>query len=191
MSQSEFREYDFENPSLLYKLEDFLKRWLAPFFMYGPYIRKYNLKGSERVLDFGCGGGVSSLILLKYLDKGGKLTGVDTSRYWIERARRRLRKYLNANCIHGDIRELNLPPESFDVISIIYVLHDIPPDIRKESVQALLKTLNHGGKVYIREPIRESHGMPAEEIVQLMFHAGLDEIHRTLRKKEYLGIFAK
>ena len=191
MSNSEFKGYDFEHPSILFILEDKLKGLLGGPLLYNPYFKTFGLKGNERVLDFGCGGGTGSRCLANLLDKDGHLTCIDVSRYWIVKARKRLGKYPNIECKAGDIRELDISDYSFDVISAIHVIHDIAPDERQDIVKTLSQKLKKGGLFFIREPIKKSHGMPVEEIRALFSDAGLNEIEHKETKSEYMGKYQK
>jgi ubiquinone/menaquinone biosynthesis C-methylase UbiE len=145
---------------------------------------------SERVLDFGCGGGIGSVCLAKLLNNSGELTCVDASSYWIDRAKHRLRRYRNAKCLVGDIRKLDMPERHFNIISIIHVIHDIAPADRQSITDTLARLLNREGKLFIREPIKESHGMPVSEIVSLLTNSGLSEAQANVSKSEYRGVFA-
>jgi len=149
------------------------------------------LEGNESVLDFGCGGGTSSRCLAKLLDRGGHLTSIDTSRYWIAKARKRLEKYPNVECKLGDIRELDIPDSSFDLISTIHVIHDIAPAERAGIVNTLSRKLRAGGLFFIRERIGKSHGMSVEEIRSLLSEADLNEIKHKETKLEYIGKYQK
>ena len=191
MSNSEFQAYDFEHPSTLFILEDKLKGLLGGTLLYNPYFKTFGLKGNESVLDFGCGGGTGSRCLANLLDKDGHLACIDVSRYWIEKARRRLGKYPNIECKAGDIRELDIPDSSFDVISTIHVIHDVPPPERQSIVKALSQKLKAGGLLFIREPIKKSHGMPVEEIRALLSDADLSELEHKETKSEYMGKYQK
>jgi 2-polyprenyl-3-methyl-5-hydroxy-6-metoxy-1,4-benzoquinol methylase len=187
----EFKGYDFENPSTLFILEDKLKGLLGGPLLYNPYFKTFGLKGNESVLDFGCGGGAGSLCLAHLLSKDGHLTCVDVSRHWIEKAKKRLAKYDNVECKSGDIRELDISDSSFDVISTIHVIHDIAPTERQSIVRILSQKLKEGGLLFIREPIKKSHGMPVEEIRALLSDAGLNEIEHKETKSEYIGKYQK
>ncbi len=189
MNDSNFRGYDFEHPSILFILEDKLKGLLGCPLLYNPYFRTFELKGNENVLDFGCGGGAGSRCLANILSQDGQLTCVDLSNYWIDKAKYRLRRYGNVKCLAGDIRKLDIPENSFDVISIFHVLHDIAPEERQSVTDRLAKLLNKNGKVFVREPIKESHGMPVKEILLLLTGSGLKEIQSDTGKSEYKGIF--
>jgi ubiquinone/menaquinone biosynthesis C-methylase UbiE len=142
-------------------------------------------------MDFGCGGGVESRFILEHLEDGGHLTCIELSHYWIERAKKRLGKYPNADFIEGDIRNLDIPDNSFDVIFTIHVIHDIPPDERQSTVDALVRKLKPGCPFYIWEPTKVSHGMTAEEIETLLLNAGLEEQTHKKTKPFYKGKFRK
>jgi 2-polyprenyl-3-methyl-5-hydroxy-6-metoxy-1,4-benzoquinol methylase len=184
-----YKQIDFEHPSFLFILEDKLKGLLGGPFFYNPYLKTFGLNGNERVLDFGCGGGTGSVCLAKLLNTSGELTCLDVSKYWIDKARHRLRRYGNAKCLVGDIRELDIPESRFDVISIIHVIHDIAHTERQSVTDRLASLLYRHGKLFIREPIKESHGMPVSEIVTLLTNSGLNESQANVSKSEYRGIF--
>ena len=191
MSDNNFEQYDFEHPSILFILEDKLKGLLGGPLLYNRYFKTFRLKGNERILDFGCGGGTGSKYLANLLDKGGYLTCVDLSNYWIAKARKRLDKYSNVECKSGDIRELDIPDYSFDVISTFHVIHDIIPAERQDIVKTLSQKLKAGSLLFIRERIGKSHGMPVEEIRILLSGAGLKEIEHKETKSEYMGKYQK
>jgi len=191
LSDYDFNEYDFEHPSTLFVLEDKLKSLIGRPLLYNPYFKTFGLKGSEKVLDFGCGGGAGSRCLANLLNEDGHLMCVDVSSYWIAKARKRLDKYSNVECKSGDIRELDISDSSFDVISTIHVIHDIAPAERQDIVKALSQKLKAGGLLFIREPVKKSHGMPVEEIRALLSDASLEEIKHKETKSEYMGKYQK
>jgi len=190
MAEYTFKQPDFDNPSFLFRLEDKLKGFFGGFF-YKPFLKTFDLKGDENVLDFGCGGGVESRFILEHLRDGGRLTCIELSHYWFQRAKGRLDKYPDANCIQGDIRQLDIPENSFDVIFTIHVIHDIAPKDRQSTVDALATKLKPGGAFFIWEPTKISHGMPAEEIRTLLSRAGLVEQTHEKTNSSYKGKFQK
>ncbi len=190
MTEYKFKQVDFDRPSFLFKLEDKLKGLLGRF-IYKAYIKSFELKGSEHVLDFGCGGGVESRYILELLQKDGQLTCLEISKYFMERAQKRLKKYPEVDFVLGDIRKLDIPEHSFDVIFAIHVIHDIAPDKRQDIVNALSRKIKPGGIFYIWEPIKASHGMPTAEIQELLSNAGFQESSFKTTKSTYKGKFLK
>jgi ubiquinone/menaquinone biosynthesis C-methylase UbiE len=172
--------FDFNNPSALFRFEDRLKGLIGGPLYYAPYFRsRGGFRGDEQVLDFGCGGGVSTRSIAAELTQGGSVTGVDISAYFSERARKR------------EITEVGLKPQSFDLISIVHVIHDIPRAKRSATVQALAAVLKANGRLWIWEPTRPSHGMPAVEIRGLMEEAGLKEVSAEVERNSFKGVFEK
>ena len=191
MSEYRFKQVDFEHPSILFTLEDKLKGLIGAPLLYNPYFKTFGLRGNENVLDFGCGGGAGSRCLANLLSKDGHLTCVDVSSHWIAKAGKRLEMYSNVDCKSGDIRELDISDSSFDVISAIHVIHDITPTDRRDIIKTLSKKLKAGGLLFIREPVKKSHGMPVKEIRSLLPDAGLSEIKHKETKSEYMGKYQK
>jgi len=189
VSQPTVRRTDFDHPSLMFVIEDRVKSLLGCFLFYGKDIKSLGLKGDERILDFGCGGGVASRCLMRYVGKNGYVLCVDTSRYWMKVAAKRLREYPNVECRVGDIRLMNLPRGSFDVIVIFHVIHDIIPEERQPTLDVLSRLLKRQGKLFLREPVRSSHGMSIEEIHSLLVKAGLKEIVHSEDRTHYRAIF--
>ena len=74
--------------TMLYRIIDEFGNNRLFSFLYKNYIRTLNLKGNERVLDFGSGSGAGSKHLAKILQKsGGHITCIDISKYWTEKAK--------------------------------------------------------------------------------------------------------
>jgi ubiquinone/menaquinone biosynthesis C-methylase UbiE len=86
---------------------------------------------------------------------------------------------------------LDIPASVFDVVSVIHVIHDIPPADRQSTVNELSRKLKKGGTIFVREPTKESHGMPVEEILALFSEVGLKETEHKESKSEYVGRFRK
>lgn len=161
---------------------------------YTSYINRLDLRGDERVLDFGSGSGVCSQHLVRRLLKSnGHLTCVDVSRIWQQVIQKTLRGYPNVDYVCGDIATLDIPDASYDVVLVHFVLHDIPAIERSDIVKHLARLLVDGGKVFVREPLRF---ISQEEIHRLMQQNGLAEMNSRLTEiwtqgTVYEGVFHK
>lgn len=181
-----------QNPSMLYKLMDSWGNNHIWEFIYKKYIWQLHFEGNERVLDFGSGSGAGSRHLAKVLQKGnGRLTCCDISEYWMKVARKRLHKFRNVDFVLGQLTELHLEADSFDVIYVHYVLHEVPENLRQSIVREFYRILKPGGRVCIKEPKREGDGMPAAEIQNLMANSGLKEIDSRDEKGYSQGVYGK
>jgi len=131
---------------------------LAPFFtnrllspVYRRFVDSLELTGREDVIDFGSGSGAEARHLARRLPDG-ELTCVDVSAIWLATARRVLRRYQNVRFVLGDIRESDLPKDSFDLVVIHWMFHDISGPDREPILRTLIALLRPGGRIAIREP---------------------------------------
>ena len=166
--------------------EDWIRTYLA-----GPAYRKtfanLELDGSEKVLELGCGGGQTARVISKRLDRGGHLTAIDVDEWWADRARRNLRRYDNVEVLLGDVRDLPLEDGSFDLAVVHLVIHDIAKEERRPIIEALAGKLRDGGRLFIKEPTKEPHGMPEAELWAMLTGAGLQESARVTSRSMFMG----
>jgi ubiquinone/menaquinone biosynthesis C-methylase UbiE len=162
---------------------------------YRYYVEGLDLKGDERVLEYGSGPGAMSQYLAQSLPNG-HLTCVDISRVWMGYMKKVVRKYPAIELMQGDIADLPIPAESYDVVFIHYILHDIPASIQREKMRIVLTRLKKGGKVFLREPTSPGHGIAPEEVRAIMRENGLREISSASGKNPqgastFQGVYVK
>ena len=175
----EFRKPDFDKPSWLFRFAmAVIRPLLTGPFLFRPFVESLGLSGKERVLELGCGNGVCLAYLARALEKGGQAVGVDTSSFMAERAKRRLEGFDNVKVRHGDIRSMDLTG-NFDLVVFIHVLHDIEPEARLETLEALAGLLGPGGGMCFMEPVSPAHGIAPAEIGRLLEKAGFVDIRMT------------
>jgi len=163
---------------------------LSPF--YRRYVDQMHLRGDERVLDYGSGGGAAARHLAQRLAAGGgHLTCMDVSVRWQAALRRVLRTCPDVEYRLGDVREMALPGGSFDVVLVHWMLHDIPPADRPSVVAELARLLRPGGRLFSREPTSARHGMPAAQVREPFSAAGLTESLATEGKAAVLGEYCR
>jgi 2-polyprenyl-3-methyl-5-hydroxy-6-metoxy-1,4-benzoquinol methylase len=155
---------------------------------YRNFVRSLDLKGDERVLDFGCGPGAASKFIALTLEKGeGELTCFDISEKWIARAKNKLSQFHNVEYYAEDMRTWEEKNDYYDTVVIHIMLHDIPLSDRPEVIKALEQKMKSDANLIIREPIKEGHGMPPEEIQELMTTIGLKETTSEVTKRFLMG----
>lgn len=144
-----------------------------------------------KVMDFDCGGGVSTRGRAKLLSRGGEVTGVDISSVMVGRAEKRISRHPNASVVKGELSALDIRDSTFDVATIAYVIHDIAREKREGVATALARVLKPRGMIWVLEPTKPSHGIPVEELRALMTGASLEEISAEVKKSSYRGTFMK
>lgn len=175
----------FERPTFREKVGMRLEAALAGVLVDG-YLRSLGLNGDERLLELGCGVGALTKRLARLLPNG-RITAVDTSEYWAAVARRRLKRREQVTVLTGDVRTLDLEPETLDAVLIHFVLHDIPAAERPNVLAKLASLLVSGGTLFLREPTRPSHGMPTEEIRELLSDVGFEEVRGSEMRSRLAG----
>jgi len=122
---------------------------------------------AKDLLDLGCGAGNYSLKLLEALpDLNVSL--IDLSRNMLDRAVQRVVSNTKRKpvAIHGDVRELNLGQDQFDIIVAGMVLHHLREDSEWEAVyRKLCEALRPGGSLWVCDFV--SHSIP--EIQRMMW----------------------
>ena len=160
------------------------------------FLERMQLKGNEKVLDYGSGAGFIAKRIADSLDDAGELTCVDLSLVWLQVARRRLHGYKNVHFFNGEIHQLPREDRYFDVAVIHFVLHDIPVPQRIDRIITIADFLKQDGRIVIQEPIKSTHGIPAEELRELMRRSGLHEVVSSFEKRwiggtTFFSIFKK
>lgn len=163
---------------------------------YRRWVAGLGLRGDERVLDFGSGSGAAARHLLRRLEpRGGHLTCADISPAWQASLRESLSGH-DVTYVLGDIRRLGLPPASFDLVVVHWMLHDVPACDRPAILAELARLLRPGGRLATREPVRPGAGISPAELRVLLRAAGLRELRAAegsapLMGWYYAGIWEK
>ena len=147
-------------------------------------------KPFRSLLDLGTGTGRMLEIFGPELERG---LGIDLSLDMLLLARARIERANLRNCSvrQGDIYDLTVPRDAFDVVIIHQVLHFLDDGAR--AIREAARTLRPGGRLLVvdfapheLEFLREEHahrrlGFPAETVTQWMEAAGLEVVsHNTL-----------
>lgn len=127
---------------------------------------------SGKVLDFGCGVGLGSKFLKKYLP-GATLHGFDNSNASLQQ----IDPSLSVQGLYtSDIRHLN---HDYDLIVVANVMHHIPPQKRQDTIVDLRDRLSKNGKLLVFE-----HN-PANPLTRwVVRHCPLDKDAILLSPKE-------
>jgi len=161
-------------------------RPISKRYLYNKYVNSLPLKPSTKMLEFGSGIGAMAELLAQRLSEG-ELTCVDISDRYLSKARKNLRDYPNTSFHHGRLTNLQLENGSYDAINVHFVLHDVLEENRAQLVSEMHQLLRARGKVYLREPLKESHGIPAAEINKLFMDAGFFPLYEEEKKVRFRG----
>lgn len=115
-----------------------------------PYAELLNKVGNisgKKVLIYGCGDGHG---IDEFLEHGAEeIIGIDISESMIDKAKKRF-KNDNVKFIVMNAEDLEFPPETFDIVFGIAVLHHL---FLEKAYKQLLKVLKPGGSAIFLEPL--------------------------------------
>ena len=149
---------------------------------------------ARRALDVGCGAGNYTLMLLQHLPNLD-VTLIDLSGPMLARASDRVRRATagNVTTVQGDIRELALPDETFDIILAAAVLHHLRDESEWRSVYSKFhRVLTPGGSVWVFDLVESSipaveglvHRKYGEYLTQLKDEAYRDHVFAYVEKED-------
>ena len=170
-------------------LNVYMQQALRPIskrYWYPSYVNELPLRQNDKVLEFGSGVGAMAELLAKKLNEG-QLTCIDISNKYLSVAQRNLKDYPNVSFLKGRLVDVELNDNDFDAVNIHFVLHDIPASNRSVVLNQMFEILRPGGKVFIREPLKKSHGMSVDEIKILFKDTGFCPLFQKEEKVKVFG----
>jgi ubiquinone/menaquinone biosynthesis C-methylase UbiE len=141
LSEGSARLYDIQVETLFMGAAGPMRRTaLAPIaeFMRGRDQRSVTL------LDVACGTGrFLRQVRLAYPAMG--LKGLDLSRAYLEEARKQMRAVRAADLIEAAAEAMPLPDASVDIVTCIFLYHELPPQVRRQVTAEIARVLKPGG----------------------------------------------
>jgi len=105
------------------------------------------------ILDIGCSVGISTLALHRYYqttqETPVRTVGLDLSPYMLTVAQERDVNREIAEWLHGKAEETGLPDQSFDLVTLQFVIHELPRQATQAIFQEALRLLRPGGYLAI------------------------------------------
>jgi ubiquinone/menaquinone biosynthesis C-methylase UbiE len=118
--------------------------------VYGRVVALSGARPGDRVLDVGCGGGYLARLVAAAVGQGGRVTGVDPSAAAIARARHR-RRPANTSFEVGFAQHLDLPNDSFDIVTSTFAVHHIPKSQRAAAFREMYRVTRPGGRIVVAD----------------------------------------
>jgi arsenite methyltransferase len=110
-----------------------------------------NISRGQHVLDLGSGAGNDCFVVRSLVGDNGKVTGIDFTDAMVEKANVNLQKlgYTNIEFIKGDIENMPLSDNSFDVVISNCVLNLVPD--KEKSYKEIYRVLKQNGHFCISD----------------------------------------
>lgn len=146
------------------------------------------IRKGDHVLDLGSGAGNDCFVARALVGKSGYITGLDFTNDMLEKARNNVKKlgYSNVEFIKGDIEEMPLKENTYDVVISNCVLNLVPD--KEKAFKEIFRVLKPGGHFCISDVILKGE-LPKELQEAAEMYVGC--VSGALQKSAYLDIIKK
>ena len=147
-----------------------------------------DIKPGDHVLDLGSGAGNDCFVARAIVGDKGKVTGIDFTEAMVEKAiiNNKSLGFSNVEFIKGDIENMPLPDNSFDVVVSNCVLNLVPD--KAKAFAEIMRVLKPGGHFCVSDVVLKGE-LPEKFKNDLEMYAGC--VSGAIKENEYLSIIAK
>ena len=107
-----------------------------------------------RVLDVACGTGHFLRMLGAALPQQAKFFGLDLSPHYLARAREVLPRELDVSLVCDNAEKLPFLDGSFDAVTSVFLLHEMPGEVRARVLAEMARVVRPGGLVVVGDSIQ-------------------------------------
>ena len=137
-------------------------------------------KTGIKSLDVGCGTGGNLKMLMKY----GEAEGIDVDPYAVE-----LTKQNNYNCRVGDMHNLNLPKENYDLITFYDVINQTKPELTPKIFNDVFSGLKRSGILSFREPAMDIAAGSHDKEVGILYRFNKNDTKKMLEQSGFKVLY--
>mgnify|MGYP000073690619 CR=1 FL=1 len=140
------------------------------------------LQPDDSVLSVGCGPGFETAVLAQQVGEAGSVTGIDVNEDVLATARDRCRDLPQVSFQHGDVTDLPVADERYDLAIAKQVLQFV--DDVDSALGELYRVIKPGGRIAVVEGARESQVIHSSDPERMR---RANEVYRTGRGDRHFG----
>jgi len=143
------------------------------------------IKAGDSVLDLGSGAGNDCFVARAIVGETGKITGIDFTDAMVEKAQANNKKlgFTNVDFVKGDIEEMPLPENTYDVVISNCVLNLVPD--KQKAFKEIYRVLKPGGHFCVSDVVISGE-LPEKIKQDAEMYAGC--VSGAIQKDKYLKI---
>ena len=132
------------------------------------------LKGSERVLEIGCGPGRVSIPLAKAIGEGGTLVSLDLQQEMLDRveSKRAAENLTQLQLVASDIRDYEVEIGTYDKVLLVMSLGEIPE--ANSELRQIRPWLVKNGELVVCESVFDPHFIRQKRLRWMMLESGYE-----------------
>ncbi len=148
LSRRSAKLYDVGVEFLFAGTADVMRRQVIPPVT--TFLREHGGAKGKRLLDVACGTG-RTLAQLADTHPDLKLYGLDLSPYYVQEARETLADVPNVSLVAENAEAMPFADELFDVVTSVYLFHELPRNARRRVIAEMRRVLRPGGLLVIED----------------------------------------
>jgi ubiquinone/menaquinone biosynthesis C-methylase UbiE len=187
LSEHSAELYDFQVEVLFNGGADAMRRQaLVPL---GQHLRGRRL-AAQPMLDVACGTG-RFLSLIKHNYPRLPVTGLDLSRPYLAKAREQLAPWSWASLVEGAAEQLPFRDASFEIVSCVYLFHELPRKVRAAVAGEMARVLRPGGKLLFVDSFQRGDRPEFEGLLELFPRAYHEPYYPDYVRQDLRALFAE
>jgi ubiquinone/menaquinone biosynthesis C-methylase UbiE len=166
--------YDVGVEFLFLGTADVMRRQIIP-----PVVRflRDEPRAQPRVLDVACGTGRTLLQMSSALPDA-KLYGLDLSPYYVQVARELCADVADASLVCENAENMPFSDGWFDVVTSVYLFHELPKNARRNVLREMLRVLRPGGLLVLEDSAQYLEGEPVAFFLERFSEEFHEPFHR-------------
>jgi ubiquinone/menaquinone biosynthesis C-methylase UbiE len=141
-----------------------------------------------RLLDVACGTG-RFLRQVRLAWPAMRLVGLDLSRPYLEEARRQLEGLRAAELIEAAAERMPLADASVDIVTSIFLYHELPPDVRREATAKIARVLKPDGLFVFLDSLQMGDRPGWDGLIEAFPHRFHEPYYRHYATDDIEGMF--
>jgi len=143
-----------------------------------------------RLLDLGCGTG-------RFLDSVKQVwprlptIGLDMSEAYIRHAKRELKRWSRIRFIVGKAEALPLPDNNQDAVTSIFLVHELPPKIRRRVLSECARVLKPGGRLVLIDSLQRGDRPDYEGMLELFPQSYHEPYYESYTREDFCALAAQ
>jgi ubiquinone/menaquinone biosynthesis C-methylase UbiE len=144
--------------------------------------------GGARLLDLGCGTG-EFLREVKRNYPRLSVTGLDLSAPYLGVAERRLAAWSRVELIEAPAEAIPAPAASFDIVTVLYLLHELPNRVRQAVAAEIRRVLKPGGTVILVDSLQTGDEPDYDALLDYFPYAFHEPYYASYLREDFDRLF--
>lgn len=181
--------YDYQVESLFLGMADAMRRQVLPHFT--SYVKSLKATGRAEsditVLDVATGTGRFASFMLDNFP-GLKLDALDLSPFYLAESKKLLNRFKGVTYVEAAAEDVPANDNSYDIVTNIYLFHELPEKIRGEVVKEWFRVLKPGGKVFFVDSAQKGE-VPYDRVLEGFTIIAHEPYYENYTKQDLVKLF--